>query len=624
MKRIIFLLCLLNVIAFNIKAQAPASFSFQVVVTNAQGKVLPNENVNVTINIVNDSGTSVYQEQFGRVTNNNGLLSLQIGRGDQILNGNLASIDWSKGLFYLRVTLRTSDNSTINLGDVQILSVPFALYAEKTKAPNLVLNGNSLGIEGSNTTVTLPSGSGSSLWDQNATDGVFVNNKVSFKSGSTNYFQAENVPAYGGGVISLYENGNTRNVLGFGELATYSNSGLQLVGISSSSNALDNGGVWVYGNGLPDAKATLLAQKLTNGSSMGRLLLRGSDNKIKAEMSADGTDGSVGYFALYDENGVENLSIGSLETAPNNGAIMMYDANGNARVQLSSYQDINGSHGSLILGGTDNGIKAGLSVDNDNAGSLDLLGANGSVNVNIGAVGGSGYENSGGVWTYDGNGNIMASLSVLNGYPSNPYFSLRYNGSPKGSFYVDTDGKSVLSVDKLIVSGVLRSSTADVSAEYMLRSGTAPNNTCYVSQNVDEITLRGTASLQNGTAVIELPGEISEKIDLNTITVQATPLSAESKGIAVTDKQTVSFKVQELMSGTGNYAFDWRLTAQVKASLKSAPQRIELPEVAMPTKDIKDGKPVFGKIVSIGKSESVSQVKKIIGNNSIEKIQKEK
>ena len=38
-----------------------------------------------------------------------------------------------------------------------------------------------------------------------------------------------------------------------------------------------------------------------------------------------------------------------------------------------------------------------------------------------------------------------------------------------------------------------------------------------------------------------------------------TPLSAASRGLAVTQKSEEGFTVQELMSGEGNYEFDWEV-----------------------------------------------------------------
>ena len=41
------------------------------------------------------------------------------------------------------------------------------------------------------------------------------------------------------------------------------------------------------------------------------------------------------------------------------------------------------------------------------------------------------------------------------------------------------------------------------------------------------------------------------------MTVQVTPLSAKSLGLAVVKKSRKSFAVKELQKGTGSYSFDW-------------------------------------------------------------------
>ena len=45
------------------------------------------------------------------------------------------------------------------------------------------------------------------------------------------------------------------------------------------------------------------------------------------------------------------------------------------------------------------------------------------------------------------------------------------------------------------------------------------------------------------------------------ITVQVTPLSAESKGLAVVAKSLDGIVVQELQNGAGSYSFDFTVTA---------------------------------------------------------------
>ena len=71
--------------------------------------------------------------------------------------------------------------------------------------------------------------------------------------------------------------------------------------------------------------------------------------------------------------------------------------------------------------------------------------------------------------------------------------------------------------------------------------------------------LRGTASLINGKATISFPDHFKYVISKKNMTVILTPLSADSKGLAVTKKDVDGFVVQELFKGKGNYDFDWEV-----------------------------------------------------------------
>jgi hypothetical protein len=73
--------------------------------------------------------------------------------------------------------------------------------------------------------------------------------------------------------------------------------------------------------------------------------------------------------------------------------------------------------------------------------------------------------------------------------------------------------------------------------------------------------VRGTARLANGRALIELPAHFRSLALEEGMTVQLTPLSAQSKGLAVTRKSLNGVEVTELADGKGDYAFDWEVKA---------------------------------------------------------------
>ena len=70
---------------------------------------------------------------------------------------------------------------------------------------------------------------------------------------------------------------------------------------------------------------------------------------------------------------------------------------------------------------------------------------------------------------------------------------------------------------------------------------------------------RGTATLTNGEVTVKFSDHFGLVVNPNTLTVILTPLSADSKGLAVIRKSETGFVVKELLGGTGNYSFDWEV-----------------------------------------------------------------
>jgi len=79
----------------------------------------------------------------------------------------------------------------------------------------------------------------------------------------------------------------------------------------------------------------------------------------------------------------------------------------------------------------------------------------------------------------------------------------------------------------------------------------------------NRMSINGSVNLSAGEAFVEFPenvfADFQEKSGNYQYTVMLTPLSSESKGLAVIEKNATGFKVKELQSGQGNYAFDWEV-----------------------------------------------------------------
>lgn len=127
--RLVFL-CLIS--SISLMAQAPQKFSYQTVIRNSGGQLLANQQVGVKISVLqgSENGIVVFAERHTPTTNTNGLASLQIGTGT-VLNGSFSNINWSQGSYF--ITTETDPNGGTSYTIVstqQLLSVPYALYAE--------------------------------------------------------------------------------------------------------------------------------------------------------------------------------------------------------------------------------------------------------------------------------------------------------------------------------------------------------------------------------------------------------------------------------------------------------------------------------------------------------------
>lgn len=111
-----------------------------------------------------------------------------------------------------------------------------------------------------------------------------------------------------------------------------------------------------------------------------------------------------------------------------NGAVNVYSVN---RLKATLFTE--GISGNLTLKGSSDTKKVELKVLEE-AGHLHLYGANGIKNLGIG--GGDGKNNTGGVWTYDEEGNYLIKMSALEDKPSNPGIGFYQKGKERALLYV--------------------------------------------------------------------------------------------------------------------------------------------------------------------------------------------
>ena len=119
--------------AFGASAQAPEQFSYQAVIRDAQGDLVSKQSVTVNISILegNSTGTTVFEEEHTVTTNDNGLATLIIGNGLNTL-GDIASVSWGDNAYYLKIETDPEGGNNFSItATTQLLSVPYALYANE-------------------------------------------------------------------------------------------------------------------------------------------------------------------------------------------------------------------------------------------------------------------------------------------------------------------------------------------------------------------------------------------------------------------------------------------------------------------------------------------------------------
>lgn len=123
---------LLVMSAFMTWAQSPQKMTYQAVIRNGSNALVTSSNVGMQISILQTTATgiAVYIETHTPVSNANGLVTVEIGNGN-VVAGSFAAIDWSNGPYFIKTETDPNGGTVYTIsGTTQLVSVPYALYAE--------------------------------------------------------------------------------------------------------------------------------------------------------------------------------------------------------------------------------------------------------------------------------------------------------------------------------------------------------------------------------------------------------------------------------------------------------------------------------------------------------------
>lgn len=106
-------------------AEVPQGISYQAVIRDAYGQLIPNSNIGIRVNILqgDKNGNSVYSEVRRIATNENGLLTFTIG--EAATTSSIGDIDWSLGEYYIQCDfdLTGGDHYTLTLTRIGIVGL---------------------------------------------------------------------------------------------------------------------------------------------------------------------------------------------------------------------------------------------------------------------------------------------------------------------------------------------------------------------------------------------------------------------------------------------------------------------------------------------------------------------
>ena len=111
-------------------AQTPAGFNWQGTIRDASSNIMASQAVNMqfTIRSSSSNGTIEYRETHNITTSPFGVAETRIGEGN-VVSGNFDDIEWGSDDHFLQVEI--DDAGTMaDLGTTQLMSVPYAMYAE--------------------------------------------------------------------------------------------------------------------------------------------------------------------------------------------------------------------------------------------------------------------------------------------------------------------------------------------------------------------------------------------------------------------------------------------------------------------------------------------------------------
>jgi hypothetical protein len=398
-------------LSFLTLSQSPLGINYQAVLRNSTGVLVANTTVGYKLEIRKTSSTGqvVYAERHTPLSNSQALINIIIG-GGTVLQGSFSSITWGAGPYFLVSSIDFSGGTNYqNFGSQQLMSVPYALYANTAGAAiNKWLYGTTspLSTLGTAGDYYLNTTNGSISYNNNGTWGVIGN--LTGPQGQTGSVGAQGpsgptglTGATGNGISSVIDNGD-------GTLTFYFTNGTNF----TTSNL--TGPTGVQGPSGTQGPIGLTGPQGVAGVNG----INGQNSLVKTSVESIGANCATGGVKL--EYGLDANSNSILDVSEVNSSLTKYVCNGaNGAQGATGPQGVAGAQGpvgspgpagtngtngqnSLVKTTTESvgancstgGVKLEYGLDGNSNGILDISEVNSSLTKYVcnGAIGATGAQ----------------------------------------------------------------------------------------------------------------------------------------------------------------------------------------------------------------------------------------
>ncbi len=275
-------MCFLAIcLSISMMAQAPKKFNYQGIARDTLGKPMVNQKLALKLTVLptQDATQAEYEETQHVTTNEFGLYTLQIGNGTSV-TGDMKTVKWETGNKYIHVTIDPQGGTNyLDAGTTQLLSVPYALYADQAGVTRESLNENSQNTtRATNNYIEKTNGAGvanstSLLYDNGINIGLGTANPsakfhINSNAGNSELFRLQNNDPAGYGRFTLYGNSSS-------SYATFTKYGSNYPGGYAGISAL-----YPYLNllALGNNEGPLL---FSNSGNVGISIYKGGTSKLK-------------------------------------------------------------------------------------------------------------------------------------------------------------------------------------------------------------------------------------------------------------------------------------------------------------------------------------------------------